>query len=231
MTIRCITIDDEPLALEKLQLFLSRIPDVQVVGSFSNCLDAIPAIRLENPDILFLDIEMEHLTGIEFLERIPVQSNVVIISAYEQYALKGYELEVADYLLKPYSFDRLLQAVEKIRAKISIEAPVAPQEFGEFLFVKVDSRFIKIPFGEIQYVEGMRDYLNIHCKEKQTLASLTFAQLLKNLPPQSFLRVHKSYVVNLKHVDVVEKHEIWIGSHAIPIGQSYREEFYKRLEK
>lgn len=231
MTIRCITIDDEPLALEKLQLFLSRIPDVQVVGSFSNCLDAIPVLRLENPDILFLDIEMEHLTGIEFLERIPVQSNVVIISAYEQYALKGYELEVADYLLKPYSFDRLLKTVERIRAKVSSEAQSAPQEFGEFLFVKTDSRFIKIPYGDIHYVEGMRDYLSIHCKEKQTLASLTFSQLLKNLPPDSFLRVHKSYVVNLKHVDVVEKHEIWIGSHAIPIGQSYREEFYKRLEK
>lgn len=231
MNLRCIIIDDEPLALEKLQLFLSRIPDVQVVGSFTNCLDAIPAIRLENPDILFLDIEMEHLSGIEFLERIPVNSNVVIISAYEQYALKGYELEVADYLLKPYSFDRLLKTVEKIRAKVSSKVPVAPQEFGEFLFVKVDSRFIKIPYGDIQYVEGMRDYLSIHCKEKQTLASLTFSQLLKNLPPDSFLRVHKSYVVNLKHVDVVEKHEIWIGSHAIPIGQSYREEFYKRLEK
>lgn len=231
MKIRCIIIDDEPLALEKLQLFLSRIPDVQVVGSFTNCLDAISAVRLENPDILFLDIEMEHLTGIEFLERIPIKSNVVIISAYEQYALKGYELEVADYLLKPYSFDRLVKAVEKIRAKVSSKAPEAPQEFGEFLFVKVDSRYIKIPYREIKYIEGMRDYLSIHCKEKQTLASLTFSQLLKNLPPDSFLRVHKSYVVNLQHVDLVEKHEIWIGSHAIPISQSYREEFYKHLEK
>lgn len=229
MNLRCITIDDEPLALEKLHLFLGRIPNLQVVASFSNCLDAVATIREEKPDILFLDIEMEHLSGLEFLERIPMESNVVIITAYDKYAIKGYELDVADYLLKPYSFDRLLKAVEKIRAKMEAAAIPVAQDHAEFLFVKTDSRFVKIPFDDILYVEGMRDYLCIHCKDKKTLVSQTFSQLQNNLPQASFIRIHKSYLVNLKHIDLVEKHEVWIGSFAIPIGLSYRDAFYKHL--
>lgn len=231
MNIRCITIDDEPLALEKLHLFLSRIPAIDVIGSFHSCLDALPIIRSEKPDLIFLDIEMELLNGIQFLEQIPLKPYIVIVSAYDQYALKGYEHDVADYLLKPYSFERLLKAVEKIRTWLQTEPLNDTPTPSDFLFIKTDARHIKIPYDEIRYVEGMRDYLCIHSDNKQTLASMTFAQLLRHLPAQSFVRVHKSYVVNLKHVDVVEKHEVWIGNMAIPIGQSYREAFYDILEK
>lgn len=230
MQIRCITIDDEPLALEKLHAFLARIPYVQVVASFSNCLEALAAIGAENPDVLFLDIEMEHITGIQLLEQVPLKPLVVIVSAYEKYALKGYELDVADYILKPYTFDRLLKAVEKIRARLGNEREASPRSPGEFLFVKTDGRYVKIAFDEILYIEGMRDYLCVHSKAGQTLASLTFSQLLDALPAQSFVRVHKSFVVNWKHVDLVEKNTLWLGKVAIPIGQSFREAFYRLLD-
>jgi len=230
MQIRCITIDDEPLALEKLHAFLARIPDVQVVASFSNCLEALPAIGAENPDLLFLDIEMEHITGIQLLEQVPLKPWVVIVSAYEKYALKGYELNVADYILKPYTFDRLLKTVEKIRSRMETEREPRAQIPSDFLFVKTDGRYVKIPWDEILYVEGMRDYLCLHTKAGKTLATLTFSRLLEIVPAPSFVRVHKSFVVNLKHVDLVEKHMIWLGKVSIPIGQSFREAFYRLLE-
>lgn len=230
MSLRCITIDDEPLALEKLRVFLARIPEVELVGEFGSCLEALPAIRAEQPELLFLDIQMELLTGIQFLEQVPLKPHVVIVSAYDQYALKGYELNVADYILKPYSFDRLLKAVEKVRSLMVKGQASLFSGANEFLFVKSDSRYIKIPFNDISYVEGMRDYLCIHAGGTKVLSTMTFSQLLRSVPASRFVRVHKTYVVNLGHVDQVEKNEVWIGAQAIPIGPSYREDLYRRLE-
>lgn len=231
MNVRCITIDDEPLALEKLHTFLKKIPYVELVESFTNCIEALPAITALKPDILFLDIEMEHITGIQMLEKVAIKPRVIIISAYEKYAIKGYELNVSDYILKPYSFDRLLKAVEKVRQQLLAQQSEKETVQTDYIFIKTDTRIVKILKTDIKYIEGMRDYLCIHTIDGRILTLLTFPQLLELLPTRAFVRVHKSYAVHLKHIDAVEKHRIHMGDTRIPVSLTYRDEFYAKLEK
>jgi len=225
MTIRAIQIDDEPLAREKLANFLEQIKGVTLVGSYSSCIEAIPALEELQPDLLFLDIQMDQFTGIELLESIRTQAQIIIISAHIQYALKGYELNVTDYLLKPYSISRLVQATEK--AKHLLDAKQQAQR--DYLFVKTDSRTLKVTVSEIQYIEGMRDYLCIHTTEKKILTLLNFVQLSKQLPSENFTRIHKSFLVNLAKIDQIEHHRISIGGRLLPISKTYRESFYKSI--
>jgi len=203
---------------------------VELVQSFSNCIEALPYITSEEPDLIFLDIEMEHITGIQLLQQVDIKPYVVIISAYEQYALKGYELNVSDYILKPYSFDRLLKAVEKVRGLMENRVLGEQDKQTDFIFIKSDTRIIKIYIADISHIEGMRDYLCIHTTKGKILTLLNFPQLLEMLPETTFVRVHKSFAVHLKHIDAVEKHRIYIGENRIPVSLTYRDHFYKSLE-
>lgn len=218
------------MAREKLRTFLERISYVDIISDFSNCIDALPVITEKKPDIIFLDIEMEHITGIQLLEKIPVLSQVVIISAYEKYALKGFELNVSDYILKPYSFDRLLKAVEKVRNILikDAENEVLPQR--DYIFIKTDTRILKTNLSDITYVEGMGDYLCVHTTTGKILTLITFSQLQEMLPGSRFQRVHKSFMVNLEHITSVENHRILIGDTRIPVSLTYRTDFYKSLQ-
>lgn len=225
MTLRAIQIDDEPLAREKLANFLEKTPDITLIGSFSNCLEAIPKLQELQPDILFLDIEMNYMTGIEMLESAEVNASVIIISAYSNYALKGYDLHVTDYLLKPYSMARLVQAIEKVKSTKKNNTSTN----RDFLFIKTDSRNVKISFSDILYIEGMRDYLCIHTEGKKTLTLMNFTELTSLLPACDFVRIHKSYLANIRHIDQVQHHHVYIGAHQIPISKSFRTSFYNLI--
>lgn len=222
----CIIIEDEPLALEKTKAFVMKTPVLNLLQSFDNSLEAFSYLKTHSVDLIFLDINMDELTGIELLERMQPDAQVIITTAYTEYALKGYELNVADYLLKPFSFDRFLQAVHKI--------PM-PQKANEnksavkYLFVKTENRLEKVNLDDILLIEGMRDYRRIHTVHKRIMTLQNFSEFEQLLPPQLICRVHKSYMVAIGKIDEIERSRIKIGQHLIPISETYRNHFFAQI--
>ncbi len=178
-------------------------------------------------DILFLDINMDELSGIELLESANIKSQVIITTAYQEYALKGYELSVTDYLLKPFTFNRFLQAVNK--AHESMREPIR-KELRDFIFVKTENRLEKIMINEIVYIEGMRDYRRIHTINKKIMTLQNFSELEEVIPSSAVCRVHKSYMVSLNKIDSIERSRIKIANQLIPISDTYRDQFFKLID-
>jgi len=226
MNITCIIIEDEPLARRKLEQYVEKIPFLALLRSFESALEAISFLRTEAIDLVLLDIQMDDLTGIELLEALPKRPEVIICTAFEQYALKGFELQVTDYLLKPFPFERFLQAILNVQEKLAARQ----QKFATgFVFIKTEYSLQKIEFGEILFVEGMGDYRNIHCLERKIMTLETFADLEGKLPEALFCRVHRSYIVALSKIGSVERDRIRIGKNNIPVSESYKQQFYKRI--
>ena len=226
MTYRCITIDDEPLALEKINGFVEQIPQLKLEASFGNARDALNYLAGHPVDILYLDIQMEYLTGLDLLAALPEKPQVILTTAYSEYALKGYELEVTDYILKPYSFERFARAtnvaIKRLEERTSIPS-------AEFIFVKTDYRLVKIRLNDILFIEGMRDFRCIVTTSGKILTQQTFGSFEEQLPPTTFTRIHKSYMIAISKIELIEKHRIKIGSQLLPISESYREQFYKMI--
>jgi two-component system LytT family response regulator len=232
MQINCIAIDDEPLALSKLEGFIERIPDLELSRSFDNSLDAMVWLKENHADIIFLDIQMEQLTGIQFLEATATTSKIIITSAYEQYAIKGFDLNVTDYLLKPYSFQRFVQAVNKVMESYSKNAATNLVTSGNegFIFVKTEYRLERVDLDHILYIEGMKDYLRIICTDKKIMTLQSFSKLGESLPSNRFCRVHKSYIVAIDKIKSIERNVIIIGDRRIPVSNSYKESFLSRIK-
>lgn len=229
MKINCIIIEDEPLATEKLAAFIRRMPILNLLNCFENALTAIEFISSNPVDVIFLDIQMEQLTGIEFLESVQTNAQVVITTAYSEFALKGYELSVSDYLLKPYSFSRFVQAVDKV--KIQYQLLQTPSEEKDFIFVKTEYRVEKVNLKDIMYIEGMKDYLRLVTKVGNIMTLQRFKNYEAYLPAPQFIRVHKSYIVALGHIDSIERNRIKIGDKRIPISETYKDQFNQILNK
>ncbi len=222
----CIIIEDEPLALEKTKDFVSKVPFLQLSATFDNALTGLAYLNNNKVDILFLDINMDELTGIELLQSSKIISQVIITTAYQEYALKGYELQITDYLLKPFSFNRFLQAVNKSQENIAhrtLDAQV------DFIFVKTENRLEKIMLNEIIYIEGMRDYLRIHTVNKKLMTLQNFSELEKLIPSSVVCRVHKSYMVALNKIESIERSRIKIADQMIPISETYKELFFQLI--
>jgi DNA-binding LytR/AlgR family response regulator len=228
MRINCIVIEDEPLALQKLEGYIRQVPYLNLIGSFDNALDALGFLKTdERVDLLFLDIRMKQLSGIQFLESIQVKPSVIITSAYDQYALKGYELDVADYLLKPFSFERFLTSVEKVHKNLQTNQ----QTSAGYLFVKTEYRIEKIELNDILFIQGMKDYLQIHTLSGKIMTLQTFKHLQRVLPETEFVRVHQSYMVSVSKIEHIERNRIRIGNELIPISDSYKDAFYALLKQ
>ena len=222
----CIIIEDEPLALEKTKDFVSKVPFLHLSETFDNALTGLAYLNNNKVDILFLDINMDELTGIELLESSKINSQVILTTAYQEYALKGYELQITDYLLKPFTFNRFLQAVNKAQDNITRRTADAPPEF---IFVKTENRLEKIMLNEIIYIEGMRDYRRIHTINKKVMTLQNFSEFEKVIPPSVVCRVHKSYMVALAKIESVERGRIKIGDQLIPISDTYKDEFFQLI--
>jgi two-component system, LytTR family, response regulator len=232
MKLSCIAIDDEPLALSKLTDFIEKVPDLNLVKSFDNPLDAIVWLRKNQSDIIFLDIQMDHLTGIQFLEVTGPISRIIITSAYDSYALKGFEFNVTDYLLKPYSFQRFMKAVEKVfdyYSRIAENEECAQND--TYIFVKTEYRLERIDLNKILYIEGMKDYQRIICSDKKIMTLQSFSKLEKSLPAKKFCRVHKSYIVAIEKVETIERGIIRIGDQRIPISNTFKDRFFGLINK
>ena len=222
----CIIIEDEPLALERTQDFVNKIPFLDLCATFDNSLMGLAYLKQNQVDLLFLDINMDELSGIELLESAKIESQVIITTAYQEYALKGYELNVTDYLLKPFTFNRFLQAVNKVQKNAQ---PVSSSPTLEFIFVKTENRLEKISINDILYIEGMRDYRRIHTVNKKIMTLQNFKELEQILPPSLVCRVHKSYMVSLNKIETIERSRIKIGNQIIPISDTYSGPFYQLI--
>ena len=232
---RCPAIDDEPFALEILADDIRRVPFLTLAGQFSSPLAASDLLRRESIDLLFLDIQMPTQTGIQFLRTLSDPPMVIFTTAYEQYALEGYELAVVDYLLKPIPFERFQKAVNKayelfqLRLSASEPTPLAPAE-RSFFFIFSEYREIKIFFDEILYVEGLKDYVKIYTSQQPRpfLSRLSLKALEGRLPDRDFCRVHKSFIVPLARIRSFQRTKLFIGAQEIPVGSSYVAEFERK---
>jgi two-component system, LytTR family, response regulator len=222
----CIIIEDEPLTLERTKSFVSKIPFLNLCGTFENALDGLVYLKSNKVDLLFLDINMDELSGIELLESSKIESQVIITTAYQEYAIKGYELNVTDYLLKPFTFDRFLKAVNKAQENSNQNSPNLPLDF---IFVKTENRLEKINISDILFIEGMRDYRRIHTVNKRIMTLQNFSELEQIIPSNLVCRVHKSYMIGINKIESIERMRIKIANQIIPISETYKELFFQLI--
>lgn len=225
MIINAVIVEDEPPAQEKLKDFVQRIPFLNLLTCVDSAIEAMAFLKTNKVDLLFLDIQMDGLTGIQLLESLSKRPEVIITTAYDQYALKGFELSVADYLLKPYPFERFLQAVNKVYDKLA----AGRQEDQPFVFIKTEHRLEKVRYEDILFIEGLGEYRRIHLKDKKLLTLQGLSELEQQLPARSFCRVHKSYIISIDKIESIERDGLKIGEERIPVSGSYKEAFLQRV--
>ena len=226
MNINCIIVEDEPLAQERLRNYIRKLGFLHVVAAFSSGIDALVFLKSNKIDLVFLDINIEELSGIQLLEAAGSKTEVIITTAYDEYALKGFELNVTDYLLKPYTFERFMEAVERVKNNLSKKQPAAEKKF---IFIKTEYRLEKLLFSEVVYIEGMRDYRKIHTINRQIMTLQTFKELEIEIPEKIICRVHKTYMVAIDKIESIEKDGIKIKNIIIPVSDTYRKSFFELL--
>ena len=225
--INCIIIEDEPLAIKKLASFIDKVPSLKLLETFNSAVPVFEFLNVNAVDLIFLDIEMKELTGIELLESANIGSKVIITTAYDKYAIKGFDLQVSDYLLKPITFDRFVKAIDKISFELKKDVIGGHKK----IFVKTEYRLEGIDTAEILFIEGMGDYRRIVTNQKRIMTLQTFKDLTELLPNGKFYRVHNSYIVSIDKIEKIERNRISIKENLIPISDSFGKDFYKKLGK
>lgn len=220
---RCLITDDEPAARDILRNYISNTKELELIGECKDALEARALLKEKEIDLLFLDINMPRLTGIDFLKTLNNPPKVILTTAYSEYALDGYELDAVDYLLKPFSFDRFLKAVEKASRTIS-----EPTVKDEYITIKADGKLYRIPYEEMLFAESQGDYLTVHTKEQKITFYQTMKDFCERLPDHLFVRIHRSFVVSLPCIEFVEGNQVKIGEHKLPISKSYKEDFIRK---
>lgn len=242
MIIKCIAVDDEPLALDIMEDYISKVPFLQLLKTFTNAMECLDYLKNNTVDLLFLDIQMEELSGIQLLKVLKTKPEVIFTTAYDSFAIEGYELDVADYLLKPISFERFVRAADKIYDKLSgphgrlasrpnTEEETSHNTKGDYFFVKTEFRLQKVNFDDILYIEGMGDYLRIHCRHEKIMTLQNFKNMESMLPENDFLRVHRSFIIALDKIESIERNRIKIMNELIPIGENYKTAFLTMLNR
>jgi len=230
---KCIIIDDEPLAREGIKQYIEEISELNLVGSFKSAMEAGNFLQENDVDLMFLDIQMPGITGTEFLKTLQTKPLTIMTTAYTDYAIESFELDVVDYLLKPIRLARFMKAVNK--AKELFDLYQNPHEVekieDDFIYVKADRKFVKIYYKEINYIKGLKDYVSIHTEEKKIITAMNVKTILTHLPNKLFYRVNKSYIINIDKIDTVETDFVNLVGEEIPIGQTYKEAFIKDVIK
>ncbi|MET0466996.1 MAG: response regulator transcription factor [Chitinophagaceae bacterium] len=232
MKVKCLLVDDEPLAIQLLSNHIAQLGSFEVVGTCSNAIEALNVLRSTKVDLLFLDIKMPKITGIDFLRSIKDPPSVIVTTAYREYAIEGYDLDLVDYLLKPITFERFFKAVERyLRDRSPGKGKTTSDEEARFVNVRSDRKFQRINVDEIIYVESVKDYIVIHLISKKITAKYKIGDFELSLPSKSFLRVHRSFIVNLRRIDAFTMNEIEIGAVVVPIGINYKDQVMKTLNQ
>ena len=223
--IKCVIVDDEPMAREIIETYIAKIPNLDLIGSCKNAAEAILFAQENEVDLFFLDIHMPEISGLSLDKIIHKKSQIIFTTAYREYAIDGFNLNVVDYLLKPIAFDRFLQAVQKV---LILEIP---ENNNNFMFVRSDRKMVKIDFNSILYIESLSDYLKIFTKEKTIVLRETISGLEEKLPAKKFIRIHRSFIVSLKNLTSYTNEFIEIDQKALPISRSYKESVLQKLAK
>jgi two-component system, LytTR family, response regulator len=248
MNLSCLIVEDEPLARHLITQYVEKIPSLDLVKACSNPLEAIEILRGTHVDILFLDVQMPEITGITLLKVLQKKPYIILTTAYSEYALEGYELEVSDYLLKPITFERFLKAVERATQRLtigqnnkendplSIEPLIAEKTNNSdliqpFIFVKDGTKLVKIKLADIMYIEGLKDYITIYTPNKKIVSLQRIKTLEAQLPDNQFIRIHNSYIVALAWIDSIHKERVEIGKTLLPISDTYRKAFKDFIDR
>jgi DNA-binding LytR/AlgR family response regulator len=237
MNFTCLIVDDEQLARTLLQDFVSKVPQLELKGMCKNPLEASQVMQQEHIDILFLDIQMPELTGVEFLKTLKHRPVTIFTTAYSEYALEGYELDVIDYLVKPFAFERFVKAVNKAMEYINLkrEATTEPgarkSEGDEYILLHADHKIYKVRLDEILYIEGLKEYVSYYTPEKRIIVLQSLKSIEESLPSDKFIRIHRSYIVPIEKIKTLDGNQVQIGNKLIPIGRSYRDEVLRRVFK
>lgn len=243
MRLHCIAVDDEPLALDHVCSYIEQTPFLELIGKYNNAIDALKTIHDRQPDLIFLDIQMDDLTGIELARVIESgkglhKSRIVFTTAFNQFALEGYKVDALDYLLKPFSYEEFLGAAHKaLNYKQllinSTHAESKPGQQGEYLFLKSEYQLVRLAYKDILYIEGLKDYVKVHIvdREKPVLSLTSLKALEEKLPPAQFMRVHRSFIVSLEKINTITKSTVHIGNTHITVGEKYKDTFQQYLNK
>lgn len=249
MKFNCIIVDDEPLARNLLSDYVRKVPELNLVETLSSPLQVMDALRKHEIDIMFLDVQMPDLTGIALLKVLQKKPLIVLTTAYSEYALEGYEHDVADYLLKPITFERFLKTVDKVTQRLSERAAApasasVPTQSADrpavdpaaasnqpFVFIKDGTKLIKVRIDDILYVEGLKDYVTIHTKTQKVVSLQRLKALEEELPADKFIRVHNSFIVALNAIDVIHKNDVQIGAVMVPVGETYKKAFREFIDR
>jgi two-component system, LytTR family, response regulator len=236
---KCVIIDDEPLAVDLIKEFVSKIESLELINTFNNAIDAIAMINASTVDLIFLDIEMPHFTGIDFLNAIDKKPLIIFTTAYSDYAVEGFNLGAVDYLIKPIPFHRFLKSVMRAQQMFlsqntlttaTTPKVIAPEIEPNFMFVRSDYENVKINFSDILFIEGLKDYVKIYTTDnKFTLTLISLIKLENTLSSKGFSRIHRSYIINIKYVKSIQKNKVLIADKRIPISESYKNSFFERI--
>lgn len=233
MKVKCLLVDDEPLAIQLIRNHLEQLEMFEIVATCNNALKALEVLRSKNIDLIFLDIKMPQITGIDFLKTLKHPPAVIITTAYREFALDGYDLDIVDYLLKPITFDRFFKAIDRYLRAVQIPEPKLPSlqnTANQFINVKTGSKFHKLYIDDILYIESQKDYVLIHCKDQKINAKYKISDIEIELKPFNFLRIHRSYIVNQQKITAFTVNDIEIGSKELPIGTNYKEYVFQILK-
>ena len=234
MSTKCIIVDDEPLAIEILESYVAKVEQLQLVSTFRNAISAFTFLQQHSVDLIFLDIQMPKLSGIDFLKTLKHPPKVIFTTAFRDYAIEGFELEIVDYLLKPIPFDRFLKGVAKVfHQPVHPTTPSLKHEVvsDNYVYFKVDKKMIKTKMADVLYIESIKDYVKVKTSDKEIVTQQKISYLEESLPREQFLRIHRSFIVNLEKIDAYSATDVEIGKHNIPIGRNYKNDVMKILAK
>ena len=228
---KCIIVDDEPLAIEIMESYVSKVEQLKLAGTFRNAVSAFTYLQQNPVDLIFLDIQMPKLSGIDFLKTLKNPPKVIFTTAFRDYALEGFELEVADYLLKPIPFDRFLKAVAKVlhQPNVNTTPPAKTESSDNYVYFKVDKKMVRTRMTDILYIESIKDYVKVKTGDKEIVTQQKISYLEESLPKEQFIRIHRSFIVNREKIDAYSATDIEIGKYHVPIGRNYKNDVMKIL--
>lgn len=240
---KCIAVDDEPLALDLVKSYIQKVPFLELLGTFESSYEALEMVQQEEVELVFLDINMPDLTGLQFIRSLSKPPAIIFTTAYQEYAVEGFDLDATDYLLKPFSFDRFLKAVNKANRQLSrpakaASAPSPPASFpaqesqDEYVFIKVEHNILKLRLSDIFYIEAYKDYVKIYSGEaKPTLTIKSMKAMEEMLEDKGFIRIHRSYIVSIEKIESMRNNKVIVKGKSFPVGENYKEAFYEKVVK
>ncbi|HVV07504.1 MAG TPA: LytTR family DNA-binding domain-containing protein [Puia sp.] len=230
MKVRCLLVDDEPLAIQLLQNHLEQLEDFEVVGTCTNAIKALSILNSREVDLLFLDIKMPKFSGMELLRTLKHPPRTILTTAFREFAVDCYDLDIVDYLLKPITLDRFLRSIERYLRSVDKKEPGMPAAAGkEYIYIKSNNKFFKLDLDDILYVESIKDYVKIYTTDREIQARFKISDFEKQVEKMGFLRIHRSFIVNIKHIQAFTMTHVELGRNEVPIGLSYKEHVFKAL--